>query len=199
MNATRERIALPAGRLLYRPCDEARNVVVRHDRSGELWIVEDGWSSDSAAAGPFHPSDVLRALRLANTNVPDGCERVAWQSGIALFERTELPSHPNDWSRLEPAWLTPSVTRYSASDANPDHDETCCAPARDTPRIDWRKSANGAGAELVTLIGELHPDLVLSHHGSLRREWNAHPAGSLVFAPRPELSAAFLVVDLPAP
>src|SRR5436309_2889844 len=119
---------VPTGRLLYRPSDDTHYVVVQQDRTGELRIVEGGWSFDSAAAGPFHPDDVLRAWRLANTSVPDGCELGPWQPGIALFTRAKLPGHPNDWSRLEAAWLSPSVTRYSESDIRQVINEICCAP-----------------------------------------------------------------------
>lgn len=197
MSATRERSVVPTGRLLYRPSDETHYVVVRQDSTNELWVVEDGWSRDSDAAGPFHPDDVLRAFRLANTSVPDGCERGPWQPGIALFRRTKLPGHPNDWSSVEPTWLPPSFTRYSDSDVSGVINETCCAPPQDAPRIDWSMRANAAATELGTLVCARHPGLVLSHIGTLQRPWNVHPAGSPVFARSEDLSATFVVIDLP--
>src|SRR5262245_57607309 len=126
--STEARSALPTGRLLYRASDPevTRFVVVQHDRTGELRIVEDGWSPGSDAAGPFEPGDVLRAFRLANTSVPNGCELGPWEPGITLFRREKLPGHPDDWSRLDPAWLPPSVTRYGESDVDHVVNETCC-------------------------------------------------------------------------
>jgi len=189
---------LPTGRFLYRPSDDdARYVVVQHDRTRELWIVEAAWSFHSTAAGPFHPDDVLRAFRLANTFVPEGCELVPWQPGMTLFTRTKLPGHPNDWSHLEPAWLSPSVTRYSESDICHVNHETCCAPSRDAPRVDWSTHAAAHTTELSALVRARESTFVVSHMGTLQRPWNVHPAGSPVYACNQDFSGVFVVVDLP--
>lgn len=189
---------LPVGRFLYKPADEIRFVVLRHDRTGELWIVEDGWTAESEAAGPFRPSDVLRAFRLANTIVPEGCELGPWQHGIGLFERCKLPAHPKDWSRVDPAWLEPSLSRYDESDISEVVNETCCAPPQDRPRIDWNAEASTAEArELQALVQTSYPELRLHEAGTLQKAWNAHPAGSPLLAEAKSLHGVFVVVDLP--
>lgn len=187
---------LPAGRLLYRLADELHYVVVRHGRAPGVWLVVDGWTAESEAAGPFHPHDILRALRLASTFIPQGCELGPWQRGLGLFERSKLPFHPSEWSRVEPSWLDPSVSRYSEQDIDCVVNETCCAPARDMPRVDWRAVAAN-GAEVRALVRARCPDLDLAHVGALHRAWNAHPAGSLLLAESELLSGAFIVVDCP--
>jgi hypothetical protein len=197
ISAMPTRSGVPTGRLLYRPSDVVGYVVVQHDRTGELRIVEDGWSSDSIAAGAFEPDEALRAFRLANTSVPHGCELGPWGPGITLFRREPLPGSLGDWSPLEPAWLSPSATRYSESDISQVVDETCCAPPQDAPRIDWSARADIATPELTALVRARHPDFVTGHVGALQRPWNVHPAGSPVYAPREDLSGGFVVVDLP--
>lgn len=192
-----DRLLLPSGRLLYKPAEETYYVVVRHDRTGELRVVEDGWSRNSEAAGPFHPDDVLRAFRLANTSVPDGCELGPWQPGIGLFTRARLSGHPNDWSRVEPSSLSPSFTRYSISDVSGVINESCCAPARDAPRVAWRSSQDFNSTALRAVARALHPDLALEVVGALQRPWNVHPEGSPVFARIAELGGGFVIVDQP--
>lgn len=189
-------ITPPRGRLLYRPSDDARYIVVRHDRTGALWLIEDGWTAQSRAAGPFHPNDVLRALRLASTLVPDGCELGPWQPGICLFPPATLP-RPHEWSRFDSTWLPPSVSRYSAADVSGAVHETCCSPPLDEPRVAWGAAPPGAAPEeLLALARERHPDLAPTRTGTLHRAWNAHPAGSPVLARTETLEGPFLVVDL---
>lgn len=93
---------VPRGRVRYRPLDDGRYVVVQAAAIDGYWVVEDGWSVHSVCAGPFVPEEVLRALRLSNTSVPNGCELGPRQSGLELFptlcppvERPTL-SKPND-------------------------------------------------------------------------------------------------------
>lgn len=189
---------LPAGRLLYRPAEEARHVVVNRGRPDELWVVEDGWTEDSRAAGPFRPEDILRALRLANTSVPEGCERGPWQAGIGLFRRAVLPAPAGDWSRVDAAWLLPSVSRYSGSEGDKLVNETCCAPSAERPRIHWDDAKVAVvRSDTIALVRARCEGLRPRHSGTLSKAWNAHPAGSIVLAESTELSEGFAIVDLP--
>jgi hypothetical protein len=163
-------VSVVRGRILYRDVDTQPFIVLRHDRSGRFFLVEDGWTDESACAGPFEPNDVLRAWRIANVRVPDGCERGPWQWGIALFDPAPLPDRADAWSRFDAAWLPPSVSTYSDSDMDAVVNEVCCAPPHDAPHVD--------------------------RIGVLRRAWNAHPVGSPVFE---RSDARFVVVDLPPP
>jgi hypothetical protein len=101
---------IPHGRLVYQPLAGDPLFVLVESRKAGLWIVPDGWTSESRAAGPFNPDEALRALRLANVRVPRGCELGPWRDGLGLFERRRLSGHANDWSRVEPAWLTRSMS-----------------------------------------------------------------------------------------
>jgi hypothetical protein len=169
--------SIPTGRLLYARADEAPFILVRHDRSGAFFLTEDGWDERSRAAGPFDPNDVLRALRLANVRVPDGCERGPWSWGVDLFPRAVLPHPPPEYSRFDPSWAPPSASAYSSEDVDGVVNERCCAPPRDEPRVRW-------------ILTSALPT------GLLDREWNAHPRGSLVLA-QARSQDAFVVIDLP--
>lgn len=189
---------LPAGRLLYKPTESVRYLLVSRGRPGELWLVEDGWTAESDAAGPFHPEDALRAFRLANTMVPEGCELGPWQPGIALFARSKLPSHPGGWARMDATWLPPSVSRYSSSDMNEVVHETCCTPAGDRPRIRWSVGDTTVDPDLIgDLVRARYPELRLNRGGTLSRAWNIHPEASPVLAEDEDMKGAFVVVDLP--
>jgi hypothetical protein len=189
---------VPHGRLLYRPGEGARYVVVKNAARPGLWLVEDGWTVGSEAAGPFRDSEALRALRLSNTMVPQGCERGPWQDGLGLFKRTRLPGHPNDWSRLEIAWLEPSVALYEGADLERVSNETCCSPPRNEPRVDWAVSLENRAA-WRQLVSSRRPDHRADRDevGVLVRPWNAHPDGAPVLAADRSLSAGFVIVDLP--
>jgi hypothetical protein len=183
------------GRLLYQPlAGDPRFVLVESKKAG-LWIVPDGWTSESRAAGPFKPDDALRAWRLANVRVPQGCELGPWQDGLGLFEH-RLPGHSNDWSRVEPAWLDPSLSPYSAADIEHVVNEACHGAPADAPRVDW-----GAGASVSTAlrdrVARQEPALLLREVGVLARGWNVHPKGSPLFADAADLSGSFVIVDVP--
>jgi hypothetical protein len=195
MSDTDRRVPLPIGRLLYREADTMTHVVVQHVRSREHWIVEEGWSGESEAAGPFSPDDLLRAVRLANTSVPDGCELGPWQSGIRLFGPTRLPGHSNDWTRVETAWLSRTVTLYSESDITQVTNETCCEAPKDIPRV--RVEPSLPTADLDALVRTRAPGLQLRCMGVLRCPWNAHPEGSPVYSRSIDLDQAFAAIDLP--
>jgi hypothetical protein len=188
--------SLPVGRLLYRPLDESPFVAVSRAGQEAFWVVEDAWTSEHRAAGPFRSRDALRALRLANTMVPEGCELMPWQPGIGLFRCHPLPGHANDWSRVEPAWLEASVSSYTEDSISTVINESCCAPARDQPRIDWTID-DTLKAEARRLALAQFPDMDVSQVGVLKRLWNMHPAGSPVVAGTRELLGEFVIIDQP--
>jgi hypothetical protein len=188
---------LPAGRLLYRQNGDFPYIVVRNDRCADLWLVEEGWSEDSVATGPFAPEDALRAYRIANAIVPEGCELGPWQRGLALLGKSKLPGQPSDWSPFELSWLPPTVTVYPAGSLDRLTNETCCAPICKPPRVRLFPLVGDDGAELARLVRQRHPQLDVNFGGTLDREWNLHPEGSPAFARHPDLSAGLVVVDLP--
>lgn len=188
---------LPAGRLLYEPSEEQPFVVVSRNRE-EYWLVGDGWAIGDEAAGPFRSYDILRAYRLANTLVPDGCELGPWQYGIALFLLTSLPGKNNDWSHCEPSWLASSVSLYSAADILDVPREGCCVVPTDRPRVDWVPADTVAKFDsLIELVRSRYPELVLPTIATLTRSWNVHPIGSPLFAESKMFGGTFVVVDLP--
>jgi len=163
-------VSLPRGRILYRTADERPFVLLLHEPTRALYLAPDGWTRDSLVAGPFAEHDALRAWRLANMRIPEGCERGPWQWGIALFERRSLPFPPHEASAFDPSWLPPSTTRYADADTDGVVNEVCCGAPRDEPHVRWTDATRG----------------------ELAREWNAHPAGSRVEREGP---GAFVVVD----
>jgi hypothetical protein len=189
-------VALPTGRLLYAEADASPFVIVRHDRSGALFVVEDGWRDGAIALGPFHPRDVLRALRLANVRVPEGCERGPWRWGTGLFPASRLPHPAGEWSAFAPAWASPSASHYRAEDVDRVVNEICCAPSHEPPRVRW-SDAPAVDAEIRDLVLARFPDAGLDVAGVLDRAWNAHPRGSLVLAATPLLAPSFAIADLP--
>lgn len=192
--------SLPSGRLLCDVLATTQYVPARRERSRELWIVEKGFREGCAAAGPFREQDILRALRLANTAVPDGCAKVAWQSGIALLEPTALPDHPNNWTPLGSRVLPPSISRYQAKDIDEEPGEACCSPPHDVPIVDWSCSEASSGQWLTYVHDRgFESEAESSRVGELKRLWNAHPEGSLVIAPAGVRWDAFFVIDVAAP
>jgi hypothetical protein len=192
---------LPTGRILYR-AETGPFVVVRHDRSGAFCVVEDGWTNQSRVAGPFDPNDVLRAWRIANVRVPEGCERGPWRWGIGLLALAPPPFRADEWHRFDPAWLPPSVSRYSASDCDRVVNETCCAPPHDEPHVRWAALPEAYDLrDLQGLVQLRFPDAngAGDSAGILEREWNAHPVGSGVLARSASLGRGFFVVDLAGP
>src|SRR5690606_31898265 len=135
----------------------------------EYWVVEEGWTSRSVAAGPFRAEDALRAYRLANTLVPEGCERGPWQTGIQMFSLKAIPVGANEWEPVEPNWLPPSVTEYEKTDFEQLSNELCCLPAINRPQVRWRAAQDPA---LDDRIDAALPGRVISERGVLRREWN---------------------------
>jgi hypothetical protein len=192
-----EPTTLPEGRLLYRPLDAARYVVVVAAGIAGHWIVEAGWTKCSRCAGPFSASDALRALRLSNTLVPEGCELGPWQTGLALFPNGELPAHPNQWSCCPAAWLPPTMTLYRATSHEGFLNEKCCAPPTQFPKLRPLGVSDVEASELEHRVSSPEYGTELGLLGLLAREWNVHPAGSPVYGATANLAHEFLVIDLP--
>jgi hypothetical protein len=192
-----DEIPLPGGRFLYRPVEPAAYVIVSHPARG-LWVTEKGWTARSSAAGPFRADQVLRALRLANTRIPQGCELGPWQTGLELFATSTLPSHANDWQRVEEDWLTPSVSRYAGSSIDQVVNETCCARPTDRPCVAFDSDQPHSASDVREHMEVAWPELNPVFAGVLLRPWNAHPEGSAVWAHDHDLEGDFAVIDFPA-
>jgi hypothetical protein len=191
-------VDLPAGRVLYRPIAETRYVLVGHPLFG-IWLTEEGWTPRSRGVGPFRPEQALRAARLVNTQVPQGCELGPWQSGLELFVSSPLPAHANDWQRIEEDWLPPAVSRYVPADVDGVVNETCCATPADRPRVDFAPADPSRLSETRHRVDTEWPELAPTIGGLLLRPWNAHPAGSVLWSGSRDFQRDFAVVDLPAP
>jgi hypothetical protein len=180
---------------MYRAGDAADHVVVRH-RTGALWIVSDGWNPGSRAAGPLRPDQVLRALRLSQTTIPDGCELGPWRSGLELFDPAPLPPHANDWTRVDPTWLLPSVSPYTPADIDGVVNEACCGAPRDAPKITWSEESREL-REARAVVSSSGAAIDVTRGGILSRPWNVHPPGSWILSANAALDSDFVVIDLP--
>ena len=190
-------LSLPSVRFLYDPCSDMRYTIVRRAGEDGFWIVEEGWTIGSRAAGPFHPHDVLRAYVLVHTSVPDGCALGPWQRGIEIFEPSDLPGHPNEWSAIDPGWFGPSITLYSEADIDADAYCGCCGPPHDRPRIDWTAIEGCDRDDVLSLVNSRFPALRPIEVGILSRTWDLHATGSPVVAQAKTLRGEFAVVDYP--
>jgi hypothetical protein len=189
---------LPTGRLLVQAAEGQGFAIVASPRREGFWIVPEGWRAGAGAAGPFRASDILRAYRLANMMVPDGCELGPWQTGIGLFPPATLPGRTDEWDRVDPGWLPPSVSRYSAEDVREDSERLCCAPPTDKPRLERVPGGEDPTiADSAALVASLFGAGAFPVAATLSRAWNAHPAGSPVFAEGADLTSVFLVIDVP--
>lgn len=189
---------LPRGRLLYRQPDEpALHALYRGEEDSRLWLSRAEFPQPDVAAGPFDLRDAVRAWRLSNVLVPDGCELVAWQTGIVLFRVRPLPAALHVWRRVDLAALEPSLSRYGGGDISGESGECSGAPTY-PPRVAW---VNGdaaltpAARSALEAIRVGHAELQQARVGMLKREWNAHPVGSLVLLPGAVLESGFFVVD----
>jgi hypothetical protein len=190
----------PAGRILCAQADHQPFVVLRHDRLGLFCIAQDGWDDRATVAGPFAPGDVLRAWRVANLRIPEGCERVSWQWGIGLLRMRPLPYPASEWSRFDPSWLSPSVSVYSSPDVDEVVTETCCVPPHDKPRVAWDTAPPLFDVDELRGLAALHsPGATNDTVGLLERDWNGHPVGSVVFTADVHSCTDLVVVDLPPP
>lgn len=198
MSGDTKNLQIPIGRLLYRAGDDNPFVVLQHNPTQQLYIGPEGWDSNSEVTRSLAPQDALRALRLANVNVPDGCELGPWQRGIGLFETMTLSFPVDEYVQIEAAWLLPALSQYSMALVNETEDVTCCAPPHHKPKIKWDVIHSEYSLdELQEMAHAKFGSKDLTVAGELTDEWNAHPSGSIVIATPMRLTGDFIVVDLP--
>jgi hypothetical protein len=200
---------LPRGRFLYRVPDLPMFELLGRRDDPRLWITMFEQLDTARAAGPFEPHEAVRALRLANLSIPEGCELGPWQDGLGFFAVAPLPGATADWEPVEPAWLEPSVTRYGPEDiADDEEPRACCAPPTAPPALVWDdEDDEDMGWEsppdlldfALRPIHARYPDLVTARLGLLVSAWNGHPENSLVWAPTGSLDGGFFVADFEFP
>lgn len=197
--------SLPTGRFLYaEPTEEIDPCVVLSRRGHEFWIARAEWNPGCPAAGPYRDHQSLRALRIANTHAPRGCELDvnSWSSGLFLLGETPLPGDLNEWTTVDVRQLPPSVSIYPHRQIAPEptFEAGCCAPPRDQPKIRWGEGIGKLVADdTLVRIREALQEQHLPAVGHLKHAWNAHPPGSLVFAVSYDLNDQFAIVDVPPP
>ena len=199
LSSTAQRQPLPSGRFLYAEAERQLYDVYRSNTAIGLWISTREYPSSERAAGPFDPNDALRALRLANLSIPDGCELGPWQTGLGFFELRSMPGSFAMWSKVDPQSLPPSITRYEYAHVTGEA-RGCCAPPTSAPKVQWEERQKGvlAGTSEENLEGILTraPVLARSLRGLLKHAWNGHPQASLLFASGKRFDGGFYVVDL---
>ncbi|AKV00113.1 hypothetical protein AKJ09_06776 [Labilithrix luteola] len=195
-------LALPRGQFLQQEADAPKFELVRRIDDARLWITAFDFSAPKRSAGPFEPHEAVRALRLANLSIPDGCELGPWQDGLGFFLIHPLPGDLHEWSHVAPDSLEPSVTRYERDDISGEKVSSCCAAPTKPPRVTWERIESAEPALLdVTLkaVHARHVELKHARLGALKRAWNGHPKNSLVWAPTGALDGGFYVADLELP
>lgn len=199
---------VPRGRFLYRESDLGwRYSLYGHKGEQRVWISAVELGDPHRAAGPFEPADGVRALRLANVEIPNGCELGPWQDGLGFFDVSPLPGHPDEWDAVDPAWLEPSVAVYGPEDIQDLGERACCAPPSYPPQVIWDDEDVDveweAPPDLLDFalepIYRRYPALREARLGSLAQAWNAHPELSLVWAPTGALGGGFYVADFEFP
>lgn len=199
---------LPRGQILHRELDYTLYGLFGRQDDPRLWITGLDLEAPQIAAGPFEPHDAVRALRLANLSVPDGCELGPWQHGLGLFDVAPLPGHPHEWHPVEPSWLEPSVTAYEEGDITGSPERICCAPPTTPPPVLWddedtEESDWEAPPDLLDFalnpIFAAHPHLRHARVGSLEAAWNGHPDCCMVWAPAGGVGGAIVVADFDFP
>lgn len=138
---------------------------------------------DGESIGPFEDRTILRALRVACTPTIDGCELGPHKLAVTELAPRRTATPGPRWVAVTERDLPPSVTAYDHAALEPV--EGCCSTFDQMPTIipddslAWEDFMSSRPA--VT--------------GRLGAAWNAHPAGSLVFAH--EEGLGLVVVDLP--
>jgi hypothetical protein len=145
---------------------------------GAWWIA-----IDQEMIGPFDDRSILRAVRLACTPTIDGCELGPRRLGVRhLSPRCPLARGPR-WRRVLDDPLPPGVTRYDRHGLEPI--SACCTVFDAMPNASWG-----------TVDGwERYVNQRPVRGGRLVSEWNAHPAGSLLFTREPALDGGFTIVE----
>lgn len=145
---------------------------------GAWWIA-----IDREMIGPFGDRSILRAVRIACTPTIDGCELGPRKLGVNdLSPRRPLARGPR-WRQIFDDQLPSSVTRYDRHGLEP---ISGCSTIFDAmPNVSWG-----------TVDGwERYLDQRPVRGGSLVSDWNAHPAGSLLFTREPALDGGFTIVE----
>lgn len=175
-NQTFETCTLPQGRLLYRQPDDPAPIhaLYKLEDDPRLWLSRAELPQPDRAAGPFEPRDALRAWRLSNVLVPDGSTLMPWQPGILLFEKRSLPAELCRWRKVKMHSLEPSLSHYDERDIAGD-------PSAYPPRVAWakREELTVAARSALDAIHAVDPERTRARVGTLKREWNAHPAGTV--------------------
>jgi hypothetical protein len=132
------------------------------------WFIAYG----AEAFGPFDDRLILRATRMACTPCIDGCELGPSQLGARNLSPRRRLQRERSWQVVAEQDLPPSVTAYDRGALEPI--KGCCTTFDAMPDVVW-----GDREGWETYVDD-EPD----RGGTLRLAWNAHPAGSLVFAKR---------------
>lgn len=150
--------ALPQGRFLYQAGDEPTyGLFGRHDVIG-LWISARHLIRPNRSAGPFETGTALRALRLANVSIPDGCALGPWQDGLALFAVTSLPEPFYNFRPVEPRTLEPSMTSYGSEDLAGEVANVRCAPPTAPPKATWASETDAVVRRCLEQVLARAPD-----------------------------------------
>lgn len=199
---------LPRGRFLYREADYPRFALYGRRDDPRLWISAFDLEAPERSAGPFEPHEAVRARRIANLVVPNGCELGPWQDGLGMFAIAPLPGREAEWDEVELAWLEPSVTPYGLEDITGAAACACCAPPTYPPDVAWDDEDDGdegwdAPADLLDFAFEpifaRWPALRAARSGWTRAAWNGHPEACPVWAPSGALEGGFFVADFELP
>lgn len=160
--------AIECGIAAYRAHPDAWWIVVEHEM-----------------IGPFDARSILRAVRVACTPIPDGCERFGSILAVSEFRpRRPLRKGPR-WRAFDENELPISVTVYDRAALAP---VSGCVTTFDAlPQVAWDASNHW----------QPFLDQRPARGGRLTKAWNAHPAGSLLFAEASGLGAGFTIVDAP--
>jgi hypothetical protein len=146
---------------------------------GAYWIVV-----GQEMLGAYDDNVILRTVRVACTPTIDGCELGPWKLGIAdLGPRRRLNRNPT-WVPVREDELPPSTTAYDRERLEPI--SGCCTRDGSMPKIGWGPIDDW----------QAYVESAPAHAGRLLARWNAHPAGSLVFADSTALAEGFTIIDL---
>lgn len=147
---------------------------------GTWWLV-----NADEMIGPFADQSILRAVRIACTPTIDGCECGPAKLGVKdLLPRRPLEKGPR-WLPVHEDKLPPSVTRYDLESLKPV--SGCRTTFATLPKVRWEAPSGW----------EFYIEELPKRGGLLTADWNAHPAGSLLFTQELALESGFTIVDIP--
>lgn len=146
----------------------------------QWWLAHGGFG-----IGPFDDRTILRASRVACTPTIDGCELVSTKLGVTELSPRRKLERGRRWQELDPTELPASVTAYEREGLEPV--SGCCTTFDAMPKVAWCPIDDW----------QVYLDAPPARSGRLRNGWNAHPAGSIVFAATSWLEDGLVIVDLP--